>query len=215
MFKKILTLFSFIFVSVLALSYAQFNEGLQIGSPASPNTVSTGDLDVGIWAWMGKSLSPYMTVEPSAKIWGYDNAVKTVEFEVNNAYPGAKTFCVVWIRNTGTIAAKVDKIEWNLPDYVDVTYYGGEIPGWLAEEVIEFVNELHDSGTIDDDTYKEMIKTIEMRKNSTGCLHEGLVLDAGENDALIFYWTFKDNTPENTSFTGSCTIKFTQFNYNR
>ncbi len=231
MSKKFLIFLPFILATVLTFSYAQFNESLYIGNPAHPSAVSTGELDVGIWAWMGVSLSPYMTVKPFAKIWGYHHPVKTVEFEVNNAYPGAKTCSLVWIRNTGTIAAKVSKIEWKVNGetcncepiwlglgkvcdckYVKIKYYGGEIPEWLAENVTKFVKELHDNGTIDDDTYKEMIKTINERVNSTGCLHEGLVLDAGKNDILIFFWTFKDDTPENANFTGSCTIDFTQFN---
>ncbi|WP_456330600.1 hypothetical protein [Archaeoglobus sp.] len=230
MFKKFL-IFSLLLASTLAFSYAQFNEDLYIGDPAHANTVTTGELDAGIWAWMGVSLYPYMTVEPIAKIWGYDNAVKTVEFEVNNAYPGAKTFNLVWVRNTGTIAAKVESIKWDVNgepcdcepiwggfgevcdcDYMSIKYFGGEIPDWLAENVTEFVNELHENGTIDDATYNEMTETIEMRKSTTGALHEGLVLDVGENDIMIFFWTFKDDTPENASFKGNCTIVFTQFN---
>ncbi len=214
MSKKFLIFLPFILVTVLTFSYAQFNESLHIGNPAHPYTVSTGELDVGIWGWTGKPWhSPYMTVEPIAKNWGYYNATKTVEFTVSNAYPGAKTFCIVWIRNTGTIAAKVSKIEWNLPDYVSVTYFGGDLPEEVANDAKDFVNELYYNGIIiDNSTYNEMIKTIEMRKSTTGCLHEGLVLDAGENDILVFFWEFKDNTPENASFTGSCTIEFTQFN---
>ena len=213
MLKKFL-IFSFILASALAFSYAQFNESLYIGSPTSPSTVSTGELDVGIWSWMGKpykNYSRYMKIEPLLEHWGYENAVKTVEFNVSNAYPGAKTFCLVWVRNTGTIAAKVSKVEWDLPDYVSVTYYGGEIPDWVAEDAKEFVNELYENGKIDYDTYNEMIKTIDERVNS-GCLHEGVVLDAEKNEILIFYWTFEDDTPENASFTGNCTIEFTQFN---
>ena len=192
--------------SALAFSYAQFNERLYIGSPFSPNTVSTGELDVGIWCWMGKvwivpfeEAAPYMSIDPAVKFWGYDNAVKTVEFEVNNAYPGAYVYGFLWIRNTGTIAANVSDITWDLPDYVSVHYWGGEIPDWLAENLTELVEELYESGEIDEFYYNEMIKTINERVNS-GCLHEGLTLDAGKNDINIVTGhskTFKDDTQFN------------------
>ena len=205
-------LFSFLaLAAIMTYSYASFSETLYVGNPYSPSTVHTGELDVGIWAWMGKNMTPYMSVSPPAKIWGYEGAVKTVEFRVENAYPGARAFCVVWVRNTGSIAAKVSEVKWELPDYVEVTYYGGSLPDWVVEEVESFVNELHERGVIDDATYNVMMDTLSKRASS-GCLHEGLILDAGENDIMVFFWTFTDETPELTSFTGSCTIEFTQFN---
>ena len=199
-------IFSIVALLGLGFSYAQFSETLYIGKPGAANIVSTGELDAGIWAWHGKNITPAITVTPSSKIYGYDNAVKTVEFEVNNAYPSAEIFCIVWVRNTGTIPAKVENITWNLPDYVSVDYWGGEIPEDVAAEAKEIIQE----SDLPDDIKNEMIEHI---NNHTHGLHETLVLDKEENDALMFKWHFNESTPENSSFTGSCTIKFTQFNY--
>ena len=201
----IFLIFSIVALLGLSFSYAQFSETLYIGRPGKANIVSTGELDAGIWAWLGKGITPAITVTPSAEI--YKPPVKTVEFEVNNAYPSAEIFCIVWVKNTGTIPAKVENKTWNLPDYVSIAYeWGGDIPEEVAAEAIEIIQE----SDLPDEIKKQMIGHINKHKHG---LHEGLVLDKGQSDVFIFKWHFNESTPENSSFTGSCTINFTQFNY--
>ena len=198
-------IFSIIALLGLSFSYAQFGETLYIGGPGAANIVSTGELDAGIWAWQGKGTTPAITVTPPAKI--YNPPKKTVEFEVNNAYPSAEILCMVWVKNTGTIPVKVENKTWNLPDYVSIAYeWGGDIPEEVADEAIEIIQE----SDLPDDIKEEMIEHINKHKHG---LHEGLVLDKGQSDMFIFKWHFNESTPENSSFTGSCTINFTQFNY--
>jgi len=198
-------IFSIIALLGLSFSYAQFSETLYIGKPGAGNIVSTGELDAGIWAWLGKGKTPAITVTPSAKI--YDPPVKTVEFKVDNAYPSAEILCMVWVRNTGTIPVKVENKTWNLPDYVSIAYeWGGDIPKDVAAEAKKIIRE----SDLPPDIKDEMIYHIDKHMHG---LHEGLVLDKGQSDVFIFKWHFNENTPENSSFTGNCTIKFTQFNY--
>lgn len=199
-------IFSIVALLGISFSYAQFGETMHIGNPAAGagNTVSTGELDAGIWAWLGKGITPAITVTPTAKI--YDPPEKTVEFEVDNAYPSARTISMLWVRNTGTIPVKVEDKTWNLPDNVSIVYEcGGDIPEDVADEAIEIIQQ----SDLPDDIKEEMVEHINEHMHG---LHEGLVLDKGESDVFIFKWHFNEDTIENSSFTGSCTINFTQFN---
>ena len=148
-------IFSIIALLGLSFSYAQFGETLYIGKPGAGNIVSTGELDAGIWAWLGKGKTPAITVTPSSKV--YKSPVKTVEFKVDNAYPSAEILCMVWVKNTGTIPAKVKNKTWNLPGYVSIVYEcGGDIPEDVAAEAIEIIQE----SDLPDDIKEQMIEHI-------------------------------------------------------
>ena len=199
-------------LSLTALSYAQFSQPLYIGSPAAGgNSVETGELDVGIYMWMGLG-GTYAKVTPLLKI--YSPPVYTTSFSISNAYPGYgsttasqpnRMLAIVVVKNTGTIPAKVESIVWDVPPYVTVSSWGGDIPEEMIPELVNAINE----ADIPEDAKKELIDLIQGNKN---CMHPGLVLLPGKKDVFIFNWKFEDGTPENTAFTGTATVIFKQVN---
>jgi len=205
-------IFSIIALLGLSISYAQFSETLYIGRPGEENVVTTGDIDPGIRMWFGLG-GKYAKIKPLFAY--YDPPVQSINFSVENAYPGYgssvvtkphRMLCVVFVKNFGSVPVKVKSIDWDVPDYVEVRYWGGDIPEDMLNDIIQAINE---SEGIPQDKKEEMISILKGQKNG---MHEGLIILPGMWDALIFRWYFKENTPEGASFTGNCTITFTQFN---
>ena len=207
-------IFSIIALLGLSLSYAQFSETLYIGRPGTPgNIVKTGDIDPGIRMWFGLG-GRYAKIKPLFAY--YDSPVQNISFWVENAYPGYgssvvtkphRMLCVVFVKNFGSVPVKVQSINWSVPDYVEVHYWGGDIPEDMLNDIIQAINEINES-EIPQDKKELMISIL----NQSNCMHEGHIILPGMWDALMFRWYFKENTPENASFTGTCTITFTQFN---
>jgi len=205
-------IFSIIALLGLSLSYAQFSETLYIGRPGEANIVTTGDINPGIRMWFGLG-GRYAKIKPLFAY--YDPPAKTISFSVENAYPSYgsqvvrqphRMLCVAFVKNFGSVPVKVKSIDWDVPDYVEVRYWGGDIPEDMLNNITQAINE---SEGIPQDKKDLMISILEEQKNG---MHEGLIILPGKWDALIFRWHFKENTPENASFTGNCTITFTQFN---
>ena len=215
-------IFSIIALLALSFSYAQFSETLRIGGPGTPgNTVTTGDIDPGIYMWFGLG-GRYAKIKPLFAY--YDPPVQSISFSVENAYPGYgsqvvmpphRMMCVVFVKNDGSVPVKVQSIDWDVPDYVEVSYWGGDIPEDMLNDIIQAINE---SEGIPEDKKELMISML----NQSNCMHEGRIILPYEWDvpiflkwdALVFNWHFKEDAeiPENASFTGTCTITFTQFN---
>ena len=204
-------IFSIIALLGLSFSYAQFSETLYIGRPGEANVVTTGDIDPGIYMWQGLG-GKYAKIKPLFAY--YDPPVQSISFSVENAYPGYgnetakqphKMMCIVYVRNDGSVPVKVQSIDWDVPEYVEVHYWGGDIPEDMLNDIIQAINE----SEVPQEKKELMISILKEKKNG---MHVGLIIQPGEWDALIFRWYFKENTPERANFTGTCTITFTQFN---
>jgi len=200
----------------LSFSYAQFGETMYIGNPAAGagNTVSTGDIDPSIFMWFGMG-GRYTKIEPLFAY--YDPPVQSISFSVDNAYPGYgsstatqphKMLCVAFVKNFGSVPVKVKSIDWDVPDYVQVYYWGGDIPEDVLNDTIQAINE---SEGIPQARKNEMISILVEQRNG---MHVGHIILPGMVDPLIFNWHFKEDAeiPEEANFTGTCTVICTQFN---
>jgi len=200
---------------VLALGIGGVGLGWWSETLTIDGEAETGELDVGLKAYVGVELSPYVTLSPWFDYWG-GSGQYTHHFTLNGVYPsfgsgglfsGHFFFLMYTARNYGTIPAKVASVNIDAPDWLEVNTYSEGVPAEVKEKAIA---EVENSAEIPEEEKAEIIEAIADDWSVGDIL--GTTRRTHRTAVLFITLHVLENAPENGTGDVTVTTLFTQFN---
>jgi len=196
---------------VSSLAVAQWTETLLIDE-----NVETGELKVG-FRWYGSwEFSPYVTLTPRLKYW-HPPGVTSHTFTLTDVYPSygsdglTQLFWVAYaIRNEGTMPAKVESIQIEAPDWIEVWTLGCNVPEEIKEELRP---QIQNDPNLTAEEKQGLIEVLDEDVEPGDILHPGPWWKSNTWGFLVVRLHILENAPENGYGTVTVTLTFKQWNY--
>lgn len=135
-------------LGLVGAGFAYWNETLTIEGEAE-----TGELDVVFVTYTGFETSPYVSLQPTRLLKVFWGGEKSHTWDLTGVYPSFGSgglfsqhcfFMFYSMRNVGTIPAKVQSLDIDHPDWIQVETWGCSIPQEYKDELIAHIEASED-----------------------------------------------------------------------